>query len=135
MTLAVGSEHVQELVERGRQSGALSPDEVTAALLAGDLPLEALDGVLLALKSAGIEVVEPVEEAEPADREPPDSKDGAFRRGMLDGAERAAASSDPVRLYLKQIGKVALLTAADEVELSKAIEAGLFAAERLAEPG
>ncbi|MBW3647227.1 MAG: RNA polymerase sigma factor RpoD [Actinobacteria bacterium] len=135
MTLAVGSKQVQELVERGRQSGAVSPDEVTAALFAGDLPPEALDGVLLALKSAGIEVVEPVEDAEPADREPPDSKHGADQRGMLDSADRAAASSDPVRLYLRQIGKVALLTAADEVELSKAIEAGLFAAERLAEPG
>lgn len=95
---------------------------------------EALYGVLLALKSAGIEVVEPVEDAEPADREPPDSKDGADQRGMLESADRAAATSDPVRLYLKQIGTVALLTAADEVELSKAIEAGLFAAERLAEP-
>jgi len=109
VTLAVGSEHVQELVERGRQSGALSPEEVTAALLAGDLPPEALDGVLLALKSAGIEVVEPVEDAEPADREPPDSKDGADQAGMLDSADRAAATSDPVRLYLNQIGKVALL--------------------------
>jgi len=134
VTLAVGSEHVQELVERGRQSGALLPDEVTAALIAGDLPPEALDGVLLALKSAGIEVVEPAEDVEPADREPADSKDGADQRGMLDSADRAGATSDPVRLYLKQIGKVALLTAADEVELSKAIEAGLFAAERLAEP-
>jgi RNA polymerase primary sigma factor len=41
------------------------------------------------------------------------------------------ASADPVRAYLTQIGKVALLTAEQEVDLAKRIEAGLFAAERV----
>jgi RNA polymerase primary sigma factor len=45
----------------------------------------------------------------------------------------AGASADPVNDYLKQIGKVKLLTAGQEVELSKRIEAGLFAEEKLAE--
>jgi RNA polymerase primary sigma factor len=44
-----------------------------------------------------------------------------------------AASADPVRAYLKQIGKVALLNAEQEVELAKRIETGLFAAEKLRE--
>jgi RNA polymerase primary sigma factor len=42
-----------------------------------------------------------------------------------------ATAADPVRVYLREIGKVALLDAAQEVELAKRIEAGLFAAERL----
>ena len=42
------------------------------------------------------------------------------------------ATADPVKDYLKQIGKVALLNAAEEVELAMRIEAGLFAAEKLA---
>jgi RNA polymerase primary sigma factor len=45
----------------------------------------------------------------------------------------AGASADPVKDYLKQIGKVPLLTARQEVELAKRIEAGLFAEEKLAE--
>ena len=45
----------------------------------------------------------------------------------------AGASADPVRDYLKQIGKVRLLSARQEVELAKRIEAGLFAEEKLAE--
>lgn len=45
----------------------------------------------------------------------------------------AGATADPVKDYLKQIGKVALLNAAQEVELAKRIEAGLFAEERLTE--
>ena len=43
----------------------------------------------------------------------------------------AGATADPVKDYLKQIGKVALLNAVQEVELAKRIEAGLFAEERL----
>jgi RNA polymerase primary sigma factor len=45
----------------------------------------------------------------------------------------AGATADPVKDYLKQIGKVSLLTAAQEVGLAKRIEAGLFAEEKLAE--
>src|SRR5207249_8722822 len=48
-------------------------------------------------------------------------------------AAAAGASADPVKDYLKQIGKVPLLTAGQEVELAKRIEAGLFAEEKLAE--
>ena len=46
---------------------------------------------------------------------------------------QAGATADPVKDYLKQIGKVALLNAEQEVELAKRIEAGLFADEKLAE--
>jgi RNA polymerase primary sigma factor len=47
----------------------------------------------------------------------------------------AGATADPVKDYLKQIGKVALLNAGQEVELAKRIEAGLFAEEKLARGG
>src|SRR6516164_3474809 len=47
----------------------------------------------------------------------------------------AGATADPVKDYLKQIGKVPLLSAEQEVELAKRIEAGLFAEEKLAEAG
>ncbi|NLE99225.1 MAG: RNA polymerase sigma factor, partial [Propionibacterium sp.] len=45
----------------------------------------------------------------------------------------AGATADPVKDYLKQIGKVALLNAVEEVELAKRIEAGLFAEEALSD--
>jgi len=48
-------------------------------------------------------------------------------------AAAAGATADPVKHYLKQIGKVPLLNAGQEVELAKRIEAGLFAEEKLAE--
>ena len=112
--LAVGAEEVQALLARGRAAGSLTTEEVGAALAAADLPPEALDGVLQAVTAAGIALVDPEEE----DEEP---------------AQEVAAgpTSDPVRLYLREIGRVPLLGAADEVELAKAIEAGVFAAEKL----
>jgi RNA polymerase primary sigma factor len=117
ITLAVGSEEVQALLARGRTSGSLTLDEIDAALVAAELPTEALDGVLQAVAAAGIAVVDN-EDDEPEPQE-----------------VAAGPTSDPVRLYLREIGRVPLLTAADEVDLSKAIEAGLFAAEKLAAPG
>ena len=47
----------------------------------------------------------------------------------------AGVSSDPVRLYLREIGRIALLTAEQEVDLATAVEAGVLAAERLLAPG
>ena len=128
--LAVGSEPVLALIARGREAGSLGLEEVELALAAGDLPPEALDGVLLALQAAGVPVLDPEPEspAEEAERE-------ARERREEDEASKAGPTSDPVRLYLKEIGKVPLLSAAQEVELAKAVEAGLFAAERLADPG
>jgi RNA polymerase primary sigma factor len=59
-----------------------------------------------------------------------DDKASSARRQARQDAE-LIASTDPVRVYLQQIGKVALLTAEEEVELAKRIEAGLYAAERM----
>src|SRR5207244_6148381 len=71
-------------------------------------------------------------------REPATGQDEPLVFGDDDGDLPAArvvtagASADPVKDYLRQIGKVALLNARQEVELAKRIEAGLFAEEKLA---
>jgi RNA polymerase sigma factor (sigma-70 family) len=59
------------------------------------------------------------------------SADEAERVPAAADLDEVAASADLVRVYLNEIGKVALLSAADEVELSKRIEAGLYAAHLL----
>jgi RNA polymerase primary sigma factor len=87
---------------------------------------ESVDEIVRGLAASGVEVVtdEPsVEElkAEEAEEPEPPSLDDAG----------PSASADLVRVYLREIGRVALLTAADEVDLAKRVEAGVFAAERL----
>ncbi|MCA2208339.1 MULTISPECIES: RNA polymerase sigma factor [Nocardia] len=82
--------------------------------------------------------------ADAADTTEPTEKDKASGDFVWDEEESEAlrqarkdaeltASADSVRAYLKQIGKVALLNAEEEVELAKRIEAGLFAAEKMRE--
>ena len=75
----------------------------------------------------------------PAAGEEPEQEDSGFVFSDADDDDApaqqvvtAGATADPVKDYLKQIGKVALLNAEQEVELAKRIEAGLFAEEKLA---
>jgi RNA polymerase primary sigma factor len=81
-------------------------------------------------------VVEDVVE-EPDEEETKDSSDFVWDEEESEALRQArkdaelTASADSVRAYLKQIGKVALLNAEEEVELAKRIEAGLYAAERV----
>jgi RNA polymerase primary sigma factor len=97
--------------------------ELTAVFDRCDMSADAVDGVLKLLAEEGVDVVDPVV----------DGDELAPRSSQPDA--RRAVSSDLVRIYLREIGRVPLLTAHDEVELAKAIEAGLFAEEKLASGG
>jgi len=80
------------------------------------------------------------DDAEEADAPPVTLPTGALRLSLVDEDDEVpvystaitGATADPVKDYLKQIGKVPLLNAAEEVELAMRIEAGLFAEEKLA---
>jgi len=114
------ADRVTDLVAMGRERGGVTMADVTAAIDRPDLPPDAVDGVLRLLADEGVELLDtPAEYAEELPRE--------------DGAEtgRRASPGDLVRIYLREIGRVPLLTAEDEVELAKSIEAGLFAEEKL----
>ena len=109
-----------ELVARARERGTVTAADITSALDAADLPADAFDNVVRLLTDEGIEIVDPpVEETPDAPRDVP-----------ADTSTRAG-TGDLVRIYLREIGRVPLLTAQDEVELAKSIEAGLFAEEKL----
>jgi RNA polymerase primary sigma factor len=94
--------------------------DIAVALEASDLPAHQIDGVVRMLSDEGVDVVDAaVEEAgsQPAEVRVEDT--------------RRPVTGDLVRIYLREIGRVPLLTAEEEVELAKAIEAGLFAEEKL----
>ncbi|WP_200827301.1 RNA polymerase sigma factor RpoD [Thermomonospora echinospora] len=113
-------DQVADLVARGRERGGVTVDDVTAAIDRSDLPADSLDRVVWMLAEQGVEVLE----------SPGESEDLA--RADEGDLGKRAPTSDLVRIYLREIGRVPLLTAEDEVELAKSIEAGLFAEEKLA---
>jgi len=113
------------LVARGRERGFVTSDDLLASLPEEELSPEQIEEFLSrleeALREEGVEIIEV-----PADEIGPEV---ATR---LPGAKDLRAPSyDPVRMYLKEIGRVALLTAAQEVDLAMRIEAGEFATELL----
>src|SRR3982074_2788011 len=112
-------DEVRDLVARGKEKGWLTADEIADALGALDLSAEQVDNVYALVAEEGIEAVahEPGADSE-------DVED--FRR---DPDLLKAPTNDPVRMYLKEIGKVPLLTAAQEVDLAMRIEGGEVATE------
>ncbi len=110
--------NAEALIVRGKEQGHLTPDDVLAIFV--DLQAEPEDQmrrVFAAFQDMGIEV---------ADDEKDFEEGVESDEGLADPvpAMDAAVFDDPVRVYLKEIGRVALLTAAQEVVLAKAIEAG-----------
>jgi RNA polymerase primary sigma factor len=117
--LTAAADQVTELVAQARESGTVTLADLNAAFDRYELMPEVIDDVMRLLAEDGVEIVDPGSD------EPDDA-----RRAESDRARRSG-TSDLVRIYLREIGKVPLLTAHDEVELAKAIEAGLFATEVL----
>jgi len=118
-------DEVRTLIARGKVAGFLSAEEVGTVLAAAEVPPESMDGVLSVINDEGIEIIDSGEELEAAE------KDEARLRKEEESAQKASPTSDTVRMYLKEIGKVSLLSAEEEVDLAKRVEAGLFASEKL----
>jgi len=119
-------EQMADLVARGRERGdGITVEDVAAVLDRSELPADALEGVVRSLAEQGVEVLESRMSARDVDSE-------ELTRAEEGDLSRKAPTSDLVRIYLREIGRVPLLTAEDEVELAKTIEAGLFAEEKMA---
>ncbi len=101
------TEEARTLLEAGREAGSLTADEITLALDELDLDAGQLDDFYQALDELQIEVVAAEEEEDPAEE-----------------IEVQEVSTDALQLFLKDVGRVDLLTAAQEVELAKRIERG-----------
>src|ERR1035441_4458749 len=105
-------EKIKELVRLAQEQGRLTYNDISEALPESAIEPEKLDQIFTKLRSLDIEIVDQAE----VDRvkTPGTEEENTTRLDILD---------DPVRMYLKQMGQVALLTREQEVEISKRIEA------------
>ena len=124
---AIVKEEIQRFIVIGKDNGSLSVKDIHDLLHAEVLAVEALDMLMRALEANDIEVVFLLEEekidsesdnflADPSEEDGGDAEDRA--------EEEEVKGNDPVRLYLRKMGSVSLLTREGEVEIAKRIENG-----------
>src|SRR5271165_3520044 len=108
-------EAIKKLMERGKKRRSLTYEEINAVFEnVEEVSPERIDELFEEIAALGIEVVDEQKEEKPAAEEADDP----------DALPAGLALDDPVRMYLKEIGRVPLLSMDEEKELAMAIEAG-----------
>src|ERR1700749_531627 len=115
---------VKRLIAKGKERGYITFDELNAVLPSEQNSSEQIEDVMSMLSEMGIQVVESEEEeteapvAKPAEEEEEEEKAGNINE------ETAGRTDDPVRMYLREMGSVELLSREGEIAIAKRIEAG-----------
>jgi RNA polymerase primary sigma factor len=119
---------VKRLIARGRERGHITFDELNAVLPPDQNSSEQIEDVMAMLSEMGMQVVES-EEAEEADPnvpkpEKPEAEEGEEPAAGNVDEESLGRTDDPVRMYLREMGSVELLSREGEIAIAKRIEAG-----------
>lgn len=110
---------IKALIKKGKDRGFVSHDELNAALPQGELTSEQIEDVMASLSEMGVNVIEA---AEDVDRDIEETTETQQSGNLSDG--EVSSSDDPVRMYLREMGSVELLSREGEIAIAKRIEAG-----------
>ncbi len=115
---------VKRLIARGRERGYITFDELNAVLPPDQMSSEQIEDVMATLSEMGIQVVEN-EDSEEGEAPREEKKEDAEEEqtGNVD-EESLGRTDDPVRMYLREMGSVELLSREGEIAIAKRIEAG-----------
>ena len=115
---------VNALIEKGKKNGALTQKEINETLADMQITPEAYEKILDSFENMGIDIVAE-ELPEPTEEMMLETEAEEFTAEAEDlSVPEGIATDDPVRMYLKEIGKVPLLTAEEELEIAQRMAAG-----------
>jgi RNA polymerase primary sigma factor len=135
-TLVPSDVEVTKIIDDAKQEGSITNADLAEKLSTLDLTPDEADAIYQRLVELNVDVVEDEAIAEEAPEQAPDVDEDRVRARKEVESALKAPPSDPVRMYLKEIGRVSLLTAQEEVSLAQRIEKGVFAEEKMGnEPG
>ena len=118
---------VRQLISAGKKKGFLTFDEVNEMLPPDLTDAEQIDDIMMLFDEMDIEIIDskPIQKKEEETEEPleePDEKDKVEDDKLIFLSELYGKTDDPVRMYLREMGDVSLLTREGEVEIAKKIE-------------
>lgn len=122
---------IAELLQLGRERGYVTMEDIAALVPDAEQSIDQLEEIFTALLTAGIPYTEQPDDEEEAEIEP-EELDEIKEERAHDELLANIDTSDTVGLYLKEAGRVPLLTAEEEVSITKRIEQGVLAREKLA---